>query len=163
MNRIFRSRLANKWRKFIHGWNDIGKFANSFYVSIVVTVVDHVYVIEINRREIRVHEYSSRVFRFEHGIEKYQFSPVWIESRSRFWGRRVWRSLNILAYNKKKREEASRVGGKVAYLIVRRKVHTRIQKVRWKRATTSLNARWILKIYLAKRRELLPSYFIPLK
>lgn len=85
------------------------------------------------------------------------------ESRSRFWGRRVWRSLNILAYNKKKREEASRVGGKVAYLIVRRKVHTRIQKVRWKRATTSLNARWILKIYLAKRRELLPSYFIPLK
>lgn len=82
------------------------------------------------------------------------------ESRSRFWGRRVWRSLNILAYNKKKREEASRVGGKVAYLIVRRKVHTRI---RWKRATISLNARWILKIYLAKRRELLPSYFIPLK
>lgn len=142
-------------------YRKICKLVLRFHSS--VTVVDHVYVIEINRREIRVHEYSSRVFRFEHGIEKYQFSPVWIESRSRFWGRRVWRSLNILAYNKKKREEASRVGGKVAYLIVRRKVHTRIQKVRWKRATTSLNARWILKIYLAKRRELLPSYFIPLK
>lgn len=139
-------------------YRKICKLVLRFHSS--VTVVDHVYVIEINRREIRVHEYSSRVFRFEHGIEKYQFSPVWIESRSRFWERRVWRSLNILAYNKKKREEASRVGGKVAYLIVRRKVHTRI---RWKRATISLNARWILKIYLAKRRELLPSYFIPLK
>lgn len=43
------------------------------------------------------------------------------ESCSRFWGR-VWRSLYILVYNKK-REEASRVGGKVAYLIVGRKVH----------------------------------------
>lgn len=109
-------------------YRKICKLVLRFHSS--VTVVDHVYVIEINRREIRVHEYSSRVFRFEHGIEKYQFSPVWIESRSRFWERRVWRSLNILAYNKKKREEASRVGGKVAYLIVRRKVHTRIQKVR---------------------------------
>lgn len=68
--------------------------------------------------------------RFEHGIENISFRVK--NSRrfgsngverdcSRFWGK-VWRSLYILVYNKK-REEASRVGGKVAYLIVRRKVH----------------------------------------
>lgn len=109
--------------------------------------------------------------RFEHRIENISFRVK--NSRrfgsngverdcSRFWGR-VWRSLYILVYNKK-REEASRVGGKVAYLIVRRKVHPDTKSTMKACYHLPLNTRWILKIYLAKRKEMLSilSYFIPL-
>lgn len=81
--------------------------------------------IEINRRRITRREYSSRVFRFRSRIENISVLKTFCDAlKGDFWGGggRVWGCLNILVYNKK-REEASRVGGKVAYLIVRRKVY----------------------------------------
>lgn len=106
-----------------------GKFMHPRYQKICkpsssATVV---YVIEINRRRITRHEYSSRVFSFRTSIENISVLKTFWDALKgnscwRFWEGRVWRCLNILVYNKK-REEASRVDGKVAYLIVRRKVY----------------------------------------